>query len=250
MSDDTSVENLVQSRIYQNPIKADSGRIYHTIAATPRYIRHSMRHINGAYLWEVDMSAAQPTLLILTWLSSEETENKEAELLLKLILKGDFYSYIASRSEYFSGLKYQTLKKEILQALYEEYTLTKRNLSLSELFPNFMGWINNTKKEEGYKRVSYIGQSQEAKIFVEVYKELPEEMFGLIIHDSIMCLEKDTAYIKNQLIGRTKEIFCILQEHDLSSLFKTSIVSITDENLLQVKNERLLRVYIEKQNRT
>jgi hypothetical protein len=250
MNDDTSVENLVQSRIYPSPTKADSGRIYHTIAATPRYIRHSMRHINGDYLWEVDMSAAQPTLLILTWLSSEETEKKEAELLLNLILKGDFYDYVARRSEYFSGLKYQTLKKEILQALYEEYTSTKRNLSLDELLPSFMGWINNTKKEDGYTRVSYIGQSQEAKIFVEVYKELPEEMFGLIIHDSILCLEKDTVHIKNKLIERTKELFPILKKHDLSSLFKISIVSITDENLLQVKNERLLRAYLEKQKRT
>lgn len=75
-------------------------------------------------------------------------------------------------------------------------------------------------------------------------------MFGLIIHDSIMCLEKDIAHIKNKLIDRTKEVFPMLQEHDLSNLFKTSIVSITDEDLLQVENERLLRAYLEKQNRT
>ena len=250
LSNDTSVENLVQSRIYQNPIIANSGRVYHTIAATPRYIRHSMRHIDGDYLWEVDMSAAQPTLLILTWLRTEEIEKKEAKLLLKLILNGDLYDHVETHSEYFAALEYKILKKEILQALYEEYASSNRNTALYELFPNFMEWINYIKKKEGYKRVSYIGQSKEAEIFVEVYKELPEEMFGLIIHDSIMCLEKDTVYIKNKLIERTKEVFPILQEHDLSSLFKISIVSIIDEELMQVQNERRLRAYLEKQNRT
>lgn len=250
LSNDTSVDNLIQSRIYQNPIIANSGRVYHTIAATPRYIRHSMRHINGDYLWEVDMSAAQPTLLILHWLKTEVVENIEAELLMKLILKGDLYHYVKTQSKYFASLEYKTLKKEILQALYEEYTSTKRNTSLYELFPNFMEWINHIKKKEGYTRVSYIGQFKEAEIFVEVYKQLPEEMFGLIIHDSIISLEKDTAHIKNKLIERTKEVFPILKEHDLSSLFKISIVSIRDEELMQVKNERLLRAYLEKQNRT
>lgn len=250
LSNDTSAENFMQSRIYQNPIIANSGRVYHTIAATPRYIRHSMRHINGEYLWEVDMSAAQPTLLILSWLRSKETEETEAELLIQLILKGGLYDYVKAHSEYFAAIEYKTRKKEILQALYEEYTSTKRNTSLYELFPSFMEWINRIKKEKGHTRASYIGQSKEATIFVEVYKELPEEMFGLIIHDSIMCLEKDTDYIKDKLIDRTKEVFPILQEYDLSNLFKTSIVSITDEDLLQVKNERLLRAYLEKQNHT
>jgi hypothetical protein len=249
LSNDTSVENLFQSRIYQSPIIADSGRVYHTIAATPRYIRHSMRHIKGDYLWEVDMSAAQPSLLILSWLITEEIKNAETELLLKLILKGDLYEYVKTHSKYFGSLEYYIRKKEILQALYEEYTSTIRNKSLYELFPSFMGWINSIKEKEGYKRVSYIGQSQEAKIFVEVYKELPEEMFGLIIHDSIMCLERDTAQIKNKLVERTKEIFPILQEYDLSSLFKTSIVSIIDDELMQAQNERLLRAFIENQNR-
>lgn len=250
LSNDASAENFMQSRIYQNPIIANSGRVYHTIAATPRYIRHSMRHIDGEYLWEVDMRAAQPTLLMLSWLRSKETEETEAELLLKLILRGDLYEYVKTHSEYFASLEYKALKKEILQALYEEYTSTKRNTALNKLFPNFMEWINSIKKKEGYTRVSYIGQSKEAEIFVEVYKDLPEEMFGLIIHDSIMCLEKDKAYIKYKLIERTNEVFPILQKYDLSNLFKTSIVSITGEDLLQVKNERLLQAYLEKQNRT
>lgn len=145
LSNNTSVENLVQSRIYQNPIIANSGRVYHTIAATPRYIRHSMRHIDGEYLWEVDMSAAQPTLLILSWFRSEETEETEAELLMKLILNGGLYEYIRTHSKYFAALEYKTLKKEILKALYEEYTSTKRNTSLYELFPSFMEWINRIK---------------------------------------------------------------------------------------------------------
>ena len=50
--------------------------------------------------------------------------------------------------------------------------------------------------------------------------------------------------IKELLIKRTKEVFPILISENLDKLFKISIVSIKDEDLLQVKNERLMREFI------
>lgn len=250
LSDDSSIESLIKSQIYQSPSIAASGRIYHTLASTPRYIRHSMRHIDGENLWEVDMSAAQPTLLILAWLSLKEKGSTETDLLMDLVLKGGVYKYVENNSEYFRLLDYQKLKKEILQALYEEYTSTQRNLALSALFPGFMGWINKIKKKEGYKTVSHIGQSREADIFVEVYKELPGEMFGLIIHDSILCLEKDAEFIKDSLIQQTKKLFPLLKGQGLTRLFKVGIVSIKDEELMWAKNLRLLQAYVDRKNQS
>ena len=72
-------------------------------------------------------------------------------------------------------------------------------------------------------------------------------MFCLIIHDSILCLEQDTNAIKELLIKRTKEVFPILISENLDKLFKISIVSIKDEDLLQVKNERLMREFIQRE---
>ena len=143
-------------------------------------------------------------------------------------------------------MEYGKLKKEVLQGLYEEFISSNRNKALKTLFPNFINWINKTKKAN-YKTVSHIGQKLEADIFVEVYKKLPKEMFSLIIHDSILCLEQDTNAIKELLIKRTKEVFPILISENLDKLFKVSIVSIKDEDLLQVKNERLMREFIERE---
>ena len=110
-----------------------------------------------------------------------------------------------------------------------------------------MGWLNKVKTKN-YKIASHLGQSLEANIFVEAYKNLPEDMFSLIIHDSILCLEQDTNSIKQNLIDRTRELFHILKNENLDNLFKISIVSIKNEDLIQVKNERLLNEYLKTQN--
>lgn len=204
-----------------------------------------MRAFGGQYLWEVDMSAAQPTLIMLEWLKVAN-ESEEASLIRSLILNGKIYSHIQQNTTYFKSMKYGKLKKEVLQGLYEEFISSNRNKALKTLFPNFINWVNKTKKGN-YKTVSHIGQKLEADIFVEVYKKLPKEMFSLIIHDSILCLEQDTNAIKKLLIKRTKEVFPILISENLDKLFKVSIVSIKDEDLLQVKNERLMKEFIQRE---
>lgn len=239
------IRQLINSKVYQKPIVAKSGRIYHTVSSIPRLIRRSMRAFGGQYLWEVDMSAAQPTLIMLEWLKVAN-ESEEASLIRSLILNGKIYSHIQQNTTYFKPMEYGKLKKEVLQGLYEEFTSSNRNKGLKTLFPNFINWVNKTKKGN-YKTVSHIGQKLEADIFVEVYKKLPKEMFSLIIHDSILCLEQDTNAIKELLIKRTKEVFPILISENLDKLFKVSIVSIKDEDLLQVKNERLMREFIQRE---
>lgn len=168
-------------------------------------------------------------------------------LCKNLILTGGIYDYIKNNSTYFSTKQYQNLKKEVLQAFYEPNLTSSRNEELKTLFPNFMGWLNKVKTKN-YKIASHLGQSLEANIFVEAYKNLPEDMFSLIIHDSILCLEQDTNSIKQNLIDRTRELFHILKNENLDNLFKISIVSIKNEDLIQVKNERLLNEYLKTQN--
>jgi len=249
----TSPLEVFKNKIYQTPTIAKSGRIYHTVSSIPRYIRKSMRAYGGHYLWEVDMRAAQPTLLMLEWLKTILKDNSlnalgsEFILCKNLILTGGIYDYIKNNSTYFSTKQYQNLKKEVLQAFYEPNLTSSRNEELKTLFPNFMGWLNKVKTKN-YKIASHLGQSLEANIFVEAYKNLPEDMFSLIIHDSILCLEQDTNSIKQNLIDRTRELFHILKNENLDNLFKISIVSIKNEDLIQVKNERLLNEYLKTQN--
>ena len=192
------------------------------------------------------MSAAQPTLLMLEWLKTSDSNKPECRLCLKLILEGRIYQYIQENSEYFKALGYANLKKEVLQALYEPNTNSQRNQALNKLFPSFMRWINKLKLRD-YRIASHIGQSLEAKIFVEVYKNLPDNIFALVIHDSILCLEDQTLNIKQRLIDRTIEIFPLLKEvTDLNNLFKISLVSIEDNDLMENKNLRLLAEYLKR----
>ena len=246
LNETTSSFELFKSKAYQTPTIAKSGRIYHTAASIPRHIRKSMRVTGGHYIWEVDMSAAQPTLLMLERLKTSDSNKPEYRLCFNLILEGRIYQYIQENSEYFRALGYANLKKEVLQALYEPNTNSQRNQALNKLFPSFVHWINKLKLKD-YRIASHIGQSLEAKIFVEVYKNLPDNIFALVIHDSILCLEDQTLNIKQKLIDRTREIFPLLKEvSDLNNLFKISLVSIEDNDLLENKNLRLLAEYIKR----
>ena len=106
-----------------------------------------------------------------------------------------------------------------------------------------MQWVNNIKKESGYKTMSLIGQSIEAKIFVEVYKEIPKEKFALIIHDCILVVKEDVELVKKSLENRIRELYIdvIFSEHNLDKLFKASLVSIPDDRLHSTQREKCFK---------
>ena len=238
----TDPKVLFDSSINYNPTIAKSGRIYHVIASMPKLIRESIRTKSNELIWEVDMSSAQPSIIFLEWLkwAKKNYTNKfkeEYELCLKLLLDGAIYKYIESNSEYFNGLSYEKLKKSILSAINAENKPTQPNKELSRLFPNVMMWVNAIKKKSGYKEVSFLGQSAEANIFVEVYKSIPDEEFALIIHDSILTTKNNTKTIKSHLENRVRKMYpeVILPKHNLDNLFKEDLVSIPDEELIENK---------------
>jgi len=239
----TDPKVLFDSSINYNPTIAKSGRIYHVIASMPKLIRESIRTKSNELIWEVDMSSAQPSIIFLEWLkwAKKNYTNKfkdEYELCLKLLLDGGIYKYIKSNSEHFKGLEYKKLKESVLTVINDENKPTKQNKELSRLFPNVFKWINSIKKVN-YKEVSFLGQSAEADIFVEVYKKIPDDKFALIIHDCILTTEKDILLVKKLLEDRIRKLFdgVILEHHNLDKLFKTSLVSITDDMLEKTQRD-------------
>ena len=120
------------------------------------------------------------------------------------------------------------MKKSILTTLNAEHKATKLHKELVILFPDFMGWIDTIKKQGDYRKVSHLGQSAEANIFINVFKDLPEDMFSLIIHDCILTTEPKTKLVQDKLIAITKEIYCdVLSKNvNLDKLFKISKVSV------------------------
>jgi len=240
----TDPKVLFDSSINYTPTVAKSGRIYHVIASMPKLIRESIRTKSNELIWEVDMSSSQPSIIFLEWLKYTQKNkskhiDKEYQLCLKLLLSGDIYTYVQENSEFFKGLSYEKLKKSILTAINAENKPTQSNEELSRLFPNVMMWVNAIKEKSGYKEVSFLGQRAEANIFVEVYKEIPDDEFALIIHDCILTTEKDVLLVKNLLEDRVRKLFSgvILENHNLDKLFKTSLVSIPDELLEKTQRD-------------
>ena len=240
----TDPKVLFDSSINYTPTVAKSGRIYHVIASMPKLIRESIRTKSNELIWEVDMSSAQPSIIFLEWLKYTQKNkskhiNKEYQLCLKLLLSGGIYTYVQENSEFFKGLSYEKLKKSILTTINAENKPTQSNEELSRLFPNVMMWVNAIKEKSGYKEVSFLGQRAEANIFVEVYKEIPDDKFALIIHDCILTTEKDVLLVKNLLEDRVRKLFSgvILKHHNLDKLFKTSMVSIPDELLEKTQSD-------------
>ena len=240
----TDPKVLFDSSINYTPTVAKSGRIYHVIASMPKLIRESIRTKSNELIWEVDMSSSQPSIIFLEWLkytqkNKSKHTDKEYQLCLKLLLSGDIYTYVQENSEFFKGLSYEKLKKSILTAINAENKPTQSNEELSRLFPNVMMWVNAIKEKSGYKEVSFLGQRAEANIFVEVYKEIPDDEFALIIHDCILTTEKDVLLVKNLLEDRVRKLFSgvILENHNLDKLFKTSLVSIPDELLEKTQRD-------------
>lgn len=224
--------------VFFKPKRAESGRIYHLGASVPKYIREGFITKKKEIIYEVDMASAQPSILFLEWMRSlrskgalKPCENAEYELCRGLFLEGGIYAYIRDNSNYYSQFKseekYGELKEQILKSLNGKKDKAPFVLALKELFPNFMKWVIDIKEKEGHKRVSNIGQSAEANIFVEVYKRLPDDIFSLIIHDCILTTKENTKLVRRLLVERLRELYgdIIPPNESLEKVFKIGKVS-------------------------
>ena len=240
LNNKTELFDVYKMPVFYKPKRVKSGRIYHVSASIPRYIRECFLTKEKEAIYEVDMASAQPSILFLEWMrhtNSKEcpsnAEISEYKLCRELFLSGGIYNYIKENSGYYGRFKskeeYAKLKKEILTSLNGKDSAAPCIVALKELFPNFMKWVTGIKKDEGHKHVSHIGQSAEAKIFVEVYKRIPEGIFSLIIHDCILTTEENTLLVKKLLTERLKELYgdIIPQGDNLDKVFKIDKVSKT-----------------------
>ena len=228
-------EKLMNENVYYEPSIASSGRIYHMVASIPRKIRKGLRTEENEPIFEVDMASAQPSILMLEWIRSIDRKSwsLEVENCLELVLNGGIYDYVEKQSKYYQKLDKRDRKEQILTSLNHKSHGMESAKELTKVFPLFMTWIKQLKVMHGHKHVSHIGQSREAEIFVEVYKELPDNVFALIIHDCILTTEKDLELVRSRLINRLKELYAkvLPTEAQLHKLFKTKRVSFKDEEL-------------------
>ena len=223
--------------IFYSPTIASSGRIYHMVTSIPRKIRAGLRTKKMELIYEVDMASAQPSILILEWLKYLTKNNygisAEAQNCLNLVINGGIYEYIKTNSKYYGELEYSKLKKAVLTTLNRKDYKSEERDELIKLFPEFMKWVRRIKSKYDNKKLSFIGQSAEAAIFIGVFKELNSNTFALPIHDCIISTEKHIPLIKEMLISKTKDIYSTVLTNsiNLDKLFRTSLVSMDDSSL-------------------
>ena len=235
-------KNNLSLSVFYRPVISNAGRVYHMATSIPKKIRAGLRTKKMELIYEVDMASAQPSILILEWLKHLKENNlingnKEAEKCLKLLIEGGIYNYVKDNSVHFGDLEYSDLKKAILTVLNsKDYPSIERD-ELIKLFPGFMSWIRKIKATKGYKEISHIGQSAEAKIFIGTYRALDSNIFALPIHDCILTTKEHIELIKDMLIAKTKELYSndLIRQVDLSNLFRTELVSL-DNNEISNKN--------------
>jgi len=225
--------------IFYMPTIASSGRIYHMVTSIPRKIRAGLRTKKLELIYEVDMTSAQPSILILEWLKYLNNNNygisAEAKKCLNLVINGGVYEYIKTNSKYYGDLEYTELKRAVLTTLNRKDYKSEERDELIKLFPEFMKWVRRIKSKYDNKKLSFIGQSAEADIFIGVFKELDSNIFALPIHDCILSTEKHIPLIKEMLISKTKYIYStvLTDSIDLDKLFRTSLVSIDNSSISQ-----------------
>jgi hypothetical protein len=185
-------------------------------------------------IWEVDMSSAQPSILMLEWIKAKQnnstlskSERTEISLCLELISNGKIYKHIVENSKQLKEMEYAKMKKSILTTLNSKIIQTQLYNELHNIFPSFMTWIDDLKGRKDYRAVSHLGMSTEAKIFISVYRDLPEEMFAIPIHDCILLKEADTIEVQALLINRVKHLYqdILTDNYALAGLFRISQVT-------------------------
>lgn len=210
LNEETEANQLNKMSLYFSPKVSSYGRLYHFICSVPSRVRELIRTKENELIYEVDMSSAQLTILILEWIKSghhNKAKSKEVELITQLLIKGGIYDYIQSESKHFGDMSYKNLKVSILKLINAKYNPGDGNKELERLFPGFMHWVNGIKQKKGHESVSHIHQKAESDIFIKVYEELPDEMFALPIHDCIISTKKNIKQIQRRLIQRFEDLY-------------------------------------------
>jgi hypothetical protein len=160
--------------------------------------------------------------------------NRNTSNLLNEVLSGSLYKTIAEYAlsigdDEFYNLyinQYGKFKAKILgEGLYFNYLplakIKPAERYLIDLFPEFMKWVRESKRTNGYKSISIQAQQIESSFFIDgLFASLKENDFAVPIHDSIIVKAQEVEYFKNKLIAIFEDRYTMLTRDQVSNLFK------------------------------
>lgn len=206
-------------------------RVYYPISTFPRKLKQAWRHKDGSKLVGIDGKATQPVMLFLDFI--KHTNHPEGEKLLDIALNGEgFYKYVAFNSNkqiqaLYNSLGYTDFKTNVLANGFfkKNYTQPPIYLALKQLFPAFMSYIDELKKEN-YKAANIAAQKAESSLYITGYFSKAETtIFSLPRHDEIICKENDAEQVKTKLENTLREQYPFVTKSQASKAFKVETIT-------------------------
>ena len=140
-------------------------------------------------LIQIDLSNSQ--FCFLSQLLKKELKTPDSQLFQILSISGSLYSYVSERLEIGD---YKKTKRLMFSLLFSSnlFKSVEKN-KLKELFPTVINWIDDFKRDNGYKSFSIELQKLESNFFIDyLLKRIKKQgLFCLTKHDSLIIRRHD-----------------------------------------------------------
>jgi hypothetical protein len=140
-------------------------------------------------LVQIDLSNSQ--FCFLSDLLKNNLKTHDSFLFRTLSYNGSLYVYVKKK---LSLKSYKECKKMMFSLLFSsEKNTTKEKSQLKKIFPTVVKWVDNFKKENGYKSFSIELQKMESNFFIDnILKTIKnKKLFCLTKHDSLIIRRED-----------------------------------------------------------
>jgi len=228
-----SIAEYAQSDSFYYTQSKNVNRVFHYYSTVPKAYRESLQLKSGGNLSEIDLRNSQPLIIALNYLKING--KNDGSNLLKDVLSGGFYKAVADKAHANNDIDtynlfaddYSKFKAQVLgQGLYFNYIPDLNKIKpmeayLMELYPNFMRYIRNKKRTNGYKIISIEAQLVESSIFINgLYNRLKINDIAIPVHDSIVIPTDKEQYFLGKLVESFKSVFPYLPENNIKALFR------------------------------
>jgi hypothetical protein len=230
----TSINQYIKCSNFYYTQSKKVNRVFHYFSTIPKPYRESLTLKDGTLLAEIDLKNSQPLIIGLNYLNGKAMHTTTDKMLLGDILEGNFYNRIAKHALNKGDLEmhnlytsnYGKFKATVLgQGMYFNYVpleaVKNAETYLMGVYPDFMKYLREKKRVNGYKSISIEAQQIEAGIFInDLFTRLDNNHFAVPVHDSIIVKSNDVNQFLIKLIDIFRSKFPLLSRQQVQNLFR------------------------------
>lgn len=199
----SAVDNLSSHETLYAHRNKTNNRLDTNFTNLPKKLWETILYENG--MGEADVVSCQPTLLGHV-LKNEKVGGSDTKKFIELVQSGKYYEWWGGEEER------DRVKKMMFQMLFGKRT----HPEFKKAFPSVAQYIQDYKKQNGYKAFSNMLQRLEAKIFIDgiYYSLLAQGVPCFTKHDSIAFWADDRCKVQDTM-------YRVFKQHGLKAIIKT-----------------------------